>query len=200
MKIIMSFTYLLLSMPLFALFCSISDVPMMKSDGANSVVGDIVRDSVREVVPKKHLHDCLMVSLPLNEIIITSPFGIRKDPITGKLKRHNGLDLYACNDDVYAMFPGIVEKVGEDKTSGKYVILRHNDCLIGYCHLSKVLVDRRNIVRAGEVVGVTGNTGRSTGEHLHMTCTYKGKYLNPIALLQYVLSEKIKANTILTSN
>jgi hypothetical protein len=87
---------------------------------------------------------------------------------------HNGLDLHARGDKVFAMLHGIVHKVGYDKRSGIFVTLRHGDITISYCHLSKVTVRKGDVVSAGTVVGITGNTGRSTGEHLHITCKLKG--------------------------
>lgn len=86
---------------------------------------------------------CYMsVSYPLKEIIVTSPYGQRKDPFTGKRNNHNGLDLRARNEEVYAMMPGEVVKVSSDKRSGKYVTIRHDNYTISYCHLSKALVKK----------------------------------------------------------
>ena len=66
------------------------------------------------------------VSLPLLRIKVNSPFGWRKDPISGKSHTlHNGLDLYARNDNVMAMLPGVVEKTGSESRAGKYVVLRN---------------------------------------------------------------------------
>ena len=99
---------------------------------------------------------------------------------------HNGIDLHARNDEVYAIFPGMVKKVGYDKCSGNYVILQFGDYLVSYCHLSKVIVVIGSHVCAREVIGISGNTGRSTGEHLHITCKRNGKYINPQILFQYI--------------
>lgn len=126
------------------------------------------------------------VSLPLKRIKMTSPFGIRKDPFTGKRSMHNGIDLHARGDEVYAMFDGIVKKVGYDKRSGNYVTLQHGDFTVSYCHLSEVRIINGTRVRAHDVVGITGNTGRSTGEHLHITCKRNGKYINPQILFRFI--------------
>ena len=140
----------------------------------------------KSIDKEKWMERYMSVSLPLKKIIVTSPFGMRKDPFTGKRKMHNGIDLHARNDEVYAMFPGIVKKVGYDKRSGNYVTLQHGDYTVSYCHLSKVKLDKGTCVHAHDVVGVTGNTGRSTGEHLHVTCKRNGKYINPQILFQYI--------------
>ncbi len=127
------------------------------------------------------------ISLPLKRIKVTSPFGMRKDPFTGEWRMHNGIDLYAENDEVYAMLAGTVKKVGYDSRSGNYVILQHGEYTISYCHLSAVTVKENMPVLAGDVVGITGNTGRSTGEHLHITCRKDGRYLNPSIVLYFAI-------------
>lgn len=124
------------------------------------------------------------VSLPLKRIKVTSPFGMRKDPFTGEWRMHNGIDLYAENDEVYAMLAGTVKKVGYDSRSGNYVILQHGEYTISYCHLSAITVKENTPVLAGDVVGITGNTGRSTGEHLHVTCRRDGRCLDMINFIK----------------
>ena len=126
------------------------------------------------------------ITFPLKSIKITSPYGYRRDPITGKLSWHNGLDLRAKNEPAYAMMDGIVEKVGYDNRSGNYVTLRHGNFYISYCHLSSIIVRKGEYVYPGIIVGVTGNTGRSTGNHLHLTCKKDGKSFNPAILLNLI--------------
>ena len=95
-------------------------------------------------------------------------------------------DLHARGDKVFAMLPGIVHKVGYDKRSGIFVTLRHGDITISYCHLSKVAVRKGDVVSAETIVGITGNTGRSTGEHLHITCKLKGRCVNPMVVIEQI--------------
>lgn len=128
----------------------------------------------------------LSVSYPLPRIKVTSPYGYRNDPFTGKRKFHGGIDLQARGDKVLAMMAGTVVKVGQDKTSGKYITLQHGNCIISYCHLSKILVARGTAVQPRDAVGITGSTGRSTGEHLHITCRLNGKSIDPAFLFEYV--------------
>lgn len=128
----------------------------------------------------------LSVCYPLRHITINSPFGYRRDPFTGKKKFHRGLDLHARNDEVFAMLDGMVINVGQDTTSGKYVTLRHGNYTVSYCHLSQTVVERGATVKAGTVVGITGSTGRSTGEHLHITCKLNGKDIDPILILDFI--------------
>lgn len=124
--------------------------------------------------------------LPLDTLIVTSPYGYRTDPFTRKRKMHSGIDFRASSDKVYAMMPGKVLKVGYDKVSGNYITLQHGSITVSYCHLSQVLKNKNEFVTVGEVVGVTGNTGRSTGEHLHLTCKIKDKKVNPMIILDYI--------------
>ncbi|MCE9164050.1 MULTISPECIES: M23 family metallopeptidase [Bacteroidales] len=130
----------------------------------------------------------LSVSYPLQRIKINSSYGYRKDPFSGKRKFHDGIDLHARGDEVLSMMEGVVVKVGQDKASGKYVTLRHGNYTVSYCHLSKVLVGKGAAVRPRDVVGITGSTGRSTGEHLHITCKLNGKSIDPLLVLDYIRS------------
>ena len=139
----------------------------------------------------------LSVSYPLKHVKVNSPFGTRRDPFTGAKASHNGLDLKAYYEEVYAMFDGKVKKVGADPRSGNYVVLQHGEYTISYCHLSKVRVSEGDELIAGDVVAVSGNTGRSTGCHLHITCRYKGALTDPYTLLLYIGDVRAEACTAL---
>ena len=128
------------------------------------------------------------ITYPLKSIKVTSPYGYRRDPITGKQSWHNGLDLRAKNEPAYSMMEGIVEKIGYDSRSGNYVTLKHGNYHVSYCHLSSVIVGKGERVFSGTIVGVTGNTGRSSGRHLHLTCKKDGKSFNPTILLKIIES------------
>ena len=130
------------------------------------------------------------VSYPVKNLNVSSTFGMRKDPFTKKQANHNGLDLKANYEDVYSMFDGIVEKVGSDPRSGNYLTMRYGAFTVSYCHLSKKYVNRGDTVWAGDPIAVSGNTGRSTGPHLHLTVKKDGKVTNPHTLLLYI--KKVK--------
>lgn len=140
---------------------------------------------------KQRISSYPSITYPLKSIKVTSPYGYRRDPITGKLSWHNGLDLRAKNEPAYAMMDGIVEKVGYDNRSGNYVTLRHGNYHVSYCHLSSIIVRKGESVYPGIIVGVTGNTGRSTGSHLHLTCKKDGKSVNPTILFEPFRHHKI---------
>ena len=130
------------------------------------------------------------ITYPLKSIKVTSPYGYRRDPINGRKSMHHGIDLQAHNEYVYSMMDGKVEKVGYDARSGNYIILRHADFTISYCHLSKVHIAPGTPVFAGTIIGKSGSTGRATGEHLHIVTKHKGIIFNPKVLFCYIKSHK----------
>ena len=152
----------------------------------NGAKGEVISTSHRLSDSLYSKMNNISVSYPLEKMKVTSPYGMRKDPMTGIYKKHNGVDLRARKAMVYSMFPGIVHKVGYDERSGNYVIIQHGEIAVSYCHLSKILIIKGSRVHAHEVIGISGNTGRSTGEHLHVTCKMKGTYINPEIIFQYI--------------
>ena len=135
---------------------------------------------------KQWIDSYLSVSYPLKEIHVTSPFGVRTDPFTKKRRKHNGLDLRADRCETYAMMHGIVVKTGQDRVSGKYVTVRHGNFSVSYCHLSEWRVKKGDCVRPGDVVGISGSTGRSTGPHLHLSVRMGRRHITPVVLLQFI--------------
>lgn len=135
----------------------------------------------------------LSVSFPLSSIKVNSSFGVRTDPFTRRARRHNGLDLAARYEEVLSMFDGIVEAVGYDHGSGKFVQLRYGAYTVSYCHLSEIWVRKGTPVYAGDPIGVSGSTGRSTGPHLHITSKLRGELEDPYNLLVYIKETKMKA-------
>ena len=130
------------------------------------------------------------ITYPLKSIKVTSPYGYRRDPINGRKSMHHGIDLKAHNEYVYSMMDGKVEKVGYDARSGNYIILRHADFTISYCHLSKVHIAPGTPVFAGTIIGRSGSTGRATGEHLHIVTKHKGIIFDPKILFCYIKSHQ----------
>ena len=104
--------------------------------------------------------------LPIDSINITSGFGMRK---LMSMWWHNGIDLRATiGTPVYAVSDGVVMEAKDNPTGyGLYVALYHDDFGSLYAHLSELLVEKGQQVKAGDIVGYSGNTGASTGPHLH---------------------------------
>lgn len=118
--------------------------------------------------------------LPLKGVE-TSAFGYRKDPVTKKNKFHAGVDIDAkMNTPVMASYDGKVEKCDEDNELGKYILIDHGEGLeTKYCHLNKILVKREDVVKKSQIIAKSGNTGKSTGPHLHFEILYMGENKDP---------------------
>ena len=120
--------------------------------------------------------------MPTSSRVITSQFGPRWG------RQHKGLDIKVyIGDTIRAAFTGKVRIVRyEAKGYGNYVVIRHNNGLETiYGHLSKHLVRENQVVRAGQPIGLGGNTGRSTGSHLHFETRLCGVALNPALFFDF---------------
>lgn len=125
------------------------------------------------------------LGLPLKpeKFWISSEFGRRKNPLSGEMKNHNGID-FACAEGtpVYAVKNGVAKIiVKNDKTFGNYIIISHDDGQITsvYAHLSKIEIERNQKVKKGEVIGYSGQSGMATGPHLHFELRQNGKAEDP---------------------
>lgn len=112
---------------------------------------------------------------------VTSAFGWRRDPITGALRFHQGIDLRAAfGEAVTAAAAGRVVFSGEQGGYGTTVVIEHdNGIQTRYAHLSSALVRAGEIVKAGDILGRAGSSGRSTGPHLHFEVTVDGRPADP---------------------
>jgi murein DD-endopeptidase MepM/ murein hydrolase activator NlpD len=114
---------------------------------------------------------------------ISSGYGSRMHPVLKTVKHHGGIDI-ACSDTIIVTADGIVEKVEYSTTLGKYVVVNHqNGYTTKYGHLSKVLVFEGEMLKLGANIGITGNTGLATGNHLHYIITKNHKEINPVDYL-----------------
>ena len=130
---------------------------------------------------KALIHSALR--LPVDKIHVTSPFGYRRHPVTGKRSFHSGVDYRGrIGDPVYAVAKGRVIYSGYDKLNGNKVVIKHSDgTKTYYLHLSKRLVKKGSTVIARQQIAKIGQTGRVTGPHLHFGIkSNKGKWVNPL--------------------
>lgn len=113
--------------------------------------------------------------------VITSRFGFRR------WKFHYGIDLrLAVGDSIRCAFDGRVRIARRGKAYGNYVVVRHyNGLETTYAHLSKILVKVNDEIKSGELVGWGGNTGRSTGPHLHYEIRYLGQAIDPMQIVNF---------------
>ena len=114
-------------------------------------------------------------------LVVTSHYGYRHHPVTRRYRLHEGIDFRASNGTrVYASKRGVVSYASRKSGYGKIVIIQHDDnYTTSYGHLSRIRVSKGDIVRQGQVIGLSGNTGFSTGPHLHFEVRYKGRSENP---------------------
>lgn len=113
--------------------------------------------------------------------VLTSRFGQRIDPINGKSAYHQGVDIRGrMGSEVKATADGIVIIQNYDKGNGRYIVVDHgNGFRTKYAHLKKGLVQKGESVERGQVIGLVGNSGRSTGPHVHYEIQYDDKIINP---------------------
>jgi len=117
---------------------------------------------------------------------ISSKFGRRTDPMKKKKAFHPGIDFRGhTGDDVKATADAVVKTAAANKVLGKHINLTHkNGYETIFAHLHKRLVKKGEIVKRGQVIGLIGNTGRSTGSHLHYGIRYQKKSIDPMKYLQ----------------
>lgn len=118
---------------------------------------------------------------PVDSRRITSHFGIRRDPFTGRVTVHNGIDIGASTGTpVYAAATGEVTHAESNPYNGKYIVIDHgNGIATWYMHLSSMEVAPGDQVQKGQLIGKVGSTGRSTGPHLHYEIVENSVSVNP---------------------
>ena len=153
-------------------------------------------DEIESVAKKAgDMAACIPSVPPVNpdkdEYRISSSFGYRSDPFLGTTKRHTGMD-FACHigNRVYVTADGVVEDVRTDSYGyGKYVIIDHGfGYKTRYAHLSSIKVEEGMKVTRGTLIALSGNSGRSSGPHLHYEVIYKGGYVNPMNYMDLGMS------------
>jgi murein DD-endopeptidase MepM/ murein hydrolase activator NlpD len=124
--------------------------------------------------------------------VVTSKFGYRRHPITGRGSMHKGIDIAAKHGtDIVAMADGIVIFSGRKSGYGNIVEIRHaNGLETRYAHNSRNVVKEGDMVRKGQIIAKLGSTGRSTGPHLHFEVRRNGEAVNPMRYLD--LSQKAR--------
>ena len=137
-------------------------------------------------LPSEYKIDLRQFHMPCDSRMVTSHYGYRRS----FRRQHYGTDIKVfVGDTIRAAFSGKVRVVGDQgyrRGYGKYVVIRHpNGLETVYGHLSKHLVKADQIVKAGEVIALGGNTGRSTGSHLHFETRFLGQFINPEKIFDF---------------
>ena len=123
---------------------------------------------------------------PVSGYRLTSAFGMRKHPVLGVVRMHNGIDMdCAAGTPIYATRAGTVTRTAYQASgAGNYVSINHLDGFSSiYMHMTHYVVSAGQNVSAGQLIGYVGNTGISTGPHLHFGISYAGTYVNPLAYI-----------------
>jgi murein DD-endopeptidase MepM/ murein hydrolase activator NlpD len=145
-----------------------------KMDGKDS---DMIQTEQKVAIPSRQ---------PVEQVALTSSFGVRNDPFNGRHRMHQGIDIPgAMGTPVYATADGIVARAEWVGGYGNLVQLTHgNGMETRYGHLSKLIVRANERVRRGQLIGLMGSTGRSTGSHLHYEVRIAGAAVNPMPYLE----------------
>ena len=126
------------------------------------------------------------IGTPVNNPMVSSHFGTRTDPFTGRRAMHSGIDFKAgYGTAVFATGYGKVVKAGRLGGYGNMIEIQHEDGLTTrYGHLKKILVKKGQLVSTGQTIGKVGSTGRSTGPHLHYEVRKSDSAINPVKFLR----------------
>ncbi len=119
---------------------------------------------------------------PVKKLSLTSNYGVRSDPFNGGARMHKGIDIPGpIGTPIYATADGVVSRSGWASGYGNLVQISHGGGMeTRYGHMSKLLVEANSYVKRGQLIGLMGSTGRSTGSHLHYEVRVDGAAINPI--------------------
>lgn len=142
--------------------------------------------ALQTIEASSQILDRMPLAAPLKKAIITGNYGTRNDPIHGRKAQHEGLDLSDHRGaSVFATGGGTVSFAGSQTGYGNLIKIDHGFGLsTRYAHLDKLIVQAGDTVVMGQMIGIQGNTGRSTGSHLHYEVRYEGKTKNPRTFFQ----------------
>jgi len=143
---------------------------------------EILKKAKELASQKTYVGGTFLWPLPSGYTTITSPFGMRKHPITGVYKLHTGTDISApTGTAIYAANSGEVITSQYSTAYGNYVAINHGGGLVTlYAHMSKRLVSEGDTVKKGDTIGKVGSTGYATGPHLHFEIIKNGDYIDPM--------------------
>ncbi len=130
-------------------------------------------------------HSVTNSKIPVDNAVITSPYGNRIDPVYKTSNAtHHGIDLAACEgSEIYSFKSGVIESVKNDDIFGNCVLINHGDISSFYAHMSTVCVAEGDSVITGQKIGVIGSTGKSTGTHLHFEIRKDSERIDPTEYL-----------------
>jgi murein DD-endopeptidase MepM/ murein hydrolase activator NlpD len=144
-----------------------------------------MEQTLKKAQNKRRTVDAYPSYWPTRSKQLTSGFGYRRDPFTGRAAFHAGIDIDGrTGDAVFSAADGTVTEVGYDSQYGKYVIIKHlGDLQTAYMHLERSDAREGDLVVRGEKIGQLGSSGRSTGPHLHFQIMQRSEPVNPLNYL-----------------
>ena len=130
-----------------------------------------------------------LANLPVRQGAITSTYGYRTDPFTGRTAFHAGMDFSGPEgEDIYAVAAGIVSFAGQKSGYGNVIEVTHGDGYITrYAHAQRLAAKEGDMVAKDQVIAYMGSTGRSTGTHLHYEVLVNGKQIDPMTYVSMAL-------------
>jgi murein DD-endopeptidase MepM/ murein hydrolase activator NlpD len=166
--------------------------PFVPASGEDGTPTPLERDLARfeerldEAASLRQVISRLPLTVPLDAYAVSSGFGRRRDPINKRTARHEGLDLIApLNSPIFATAPGVVTYAGRNGRYGNFVEIDHGAGLrTRFGHLAKILVKKGEKVKYRQKIALLGNTGRSTGAHLHYEVRVDGTPRDPMKFIE----------------
>lgn len=144
-------------------------------------IGNKKNDFLAQLAKLHESTKFLPIMVPMYRPEVSSSFGIRQNPFTKRQSKHNGIDLVGkINSEIYASGYGVVEQVTTVRGFGNMIVIKHNNVLkTRYAHLSDFKVKQGDIVVMGQVIGIQGRSGTSSGHHLHFEVLVRNKPVDP---------------------
>lgn len=149
-------------------------------------VEPIVLNSSQMEMTNPNSTEQVLASPPLKVLTASSGFGFRKDPLLGSYRFHSGMDFQSKSSEVYAMLHGKVIQTGFDSGLGRFIKIRHGQYQAIYGHLHSIFVSPGDFVKPGMLIGITGISGRSTGDHLHLSIKKGDEPIPPLLFLKAI--------------
>ncbi len=171
----------------------LSDLPDIKAEYWDTTVYNPYKTiAVTEFPINITFSDSTYASPVPHEKVITSRYGWRRG------RPHKGIDIdLVTGDSVVSVLDGIVRFARYSRGHGKTVVVRHfNGLETTYAHLSHIAVKANDTLKKGQYLGKGGNTGRSTGSHLHLVTSYKGEYIHPEYLFNFDATNTIRSQDL----
>lgn len=161
------------------------EVPAVETSSPPAIESIEVRKRLEPITESNFQYvEKQFIFMPLNDMIVTSDYGSRYHPIDKVVKQHNGVDLRANQSLVFSVLDGIVMDAGYTEDAGNYIKILHSaNFETIYLHLDKIYFTVDQKVNAGDIIALSGNTGKSTAPHLHFAVKENGSFVNPITFL-----------------